>query len=189
MNKNKYNVGDIVRHDGSYYVGITDIAVVCSVTEHLNTFLYELEVKYTNMPEVHQKLYFYEHEIIEKVGEEKKPAQKKEEKKMGNKRMCGIVRGVVYEVMKNDLRARNDDHYLYGKVLDKIVDTTGVNLSDMTATYFFTNAKYMNIPSFESVSRTRRWWQEHDGAFKLTAEEKREKQEQVEEVKKMLGYK
>lgn len=189
MNKNKYNIGDIVRHNGGCYSGITDTAVVRSVKQPHGIFLYELEVEYPDLPNVHQWLSFYEHEIIEKVGEEKKPEQKKEEKKMGNKRMWGIVRDVVYEVMKNDLRARNDDHYLYGKVLDKIVDTTGVNLSDMTATYFFTNAKYLNIPSFESVSRTRRWWQEHDEAFKLTAEEKREKQEQVEEVKKMLGYK
>lgn len=107
---------------------------------------------------------------------------------MITKEMYGEVRGAVYEVMKNDYRAREDDNYLYIKVLEKMSDKTSINPDKVTATYFFTNAKYMVIPSFESVSRTRRWWQEKEPSFKLTAEQKKEKERQVKEVQRLLGY-
>lgn len=64
------------------------------------------------------------------------------------------IRDIVYTILQNNERARNDDRYLYLMVVNKLNPTV------MTRPFYLA---YMDelMPSTESVRRARQWCQAH----------------------------
>ncbi len=68
---------------------------------------------------------------------------------------------IVQTILEKDKKARNDDNYLYLRVictvavLNHTAEIYGVNVSQMTVTEFFLSAKTLKIPGFETVRRAR----------------------------------
>lgn len=62
------------------------------------------------------------------------------------------VEELVLEVLKTNIRAKEDDFILYGAVLKRL----DYNLKELTLYDFLANAKKNQAPIFESVSRARR---------------------------------
>ena len=74
-----------------------------------------------------------------------------------------ILEPLVKEILKEDMEARKNDHYLlyevYAKLLDKHDLNVPYNQSDIFYDMFigyFLNYKEHKLPTFESVSRCRR---------------------------------
>lgn len=62
------------------------------------------------------------------------------------------IEGKVKSILEKDEEARNDDMTLYLKVCNACLKGTGA----MPLAEIMTQHKYLGLPSFESVSRTRR---------------------------------
>ena len=68
---------------------------------------------------------------------------------------------IVKAILEKDKKARNDDNYLYLRVvctvanLNHIKEIYGINVSQMTVLDFFLSAKALKLPGFETVRRAR----------------------------------
>jgi hypothetical protein len=80
------------------------------------------------------------------------------------------VTSVVQYIMENNERARNNDDYLYMKVLELYGDAKGVDIHHMTVTKFLKDRTYYSFPPFESVRRSRQKVQEKNPWLKANAE-------------------
>lgn len=81
----------------------------------------------------------------------------------------------VLTVLERNLKARTDDFILFGGVLKEM----GVDLRHTSVYDLLANAKFMGIPSFETVTRCRRHIQElrqdlKDGRTAIAREERKE---------------
>ena len=72
------------------------------------------------------------------------------------------VMNVVQHIMENDKQSRNDDDYLYLKVLELYGKAKGVNIHTMPASVFLKDRASYGFPPFESVRRTRQKVQERN---------------------------
>ena len=88
---------------------------------------------------------------------------------------------LVLEILEENEFARKNDFRLYVEVLRK----KGINL-DCPAHYFFYTAKYLKVPSFETVTRCRRHIQKKhpDLVDEQTAEARAEFEEEIKEFVK-----
>jgi hypothetical protein len=68
---------------------------------------------------------------------------------------------IVKAILERDTKARNDDNYLYLRVictvaiLNRTAEIYGINVSQMTVADFFLGAKALKLPGFETVRRAR----------------------------------
>lgn len=69
---------------------------------------------------------------------------------------------IVREVLKQDERARNNDSFLYFRVIGIVGGIKGVDVYHMPVARFLLNIKEMGIPQFESVRKTRQKIQHND---------------------------
>lgn len=65
------------------------------------------------------------------------------------------TKALVKAILEEDKRARNSDSFLYMKVLKRLDEINGSNLSRMTVDCFLVNMRNLKAPSFETVRRTR----------------------------------
>ena len=65
------------------------------------------------------------------------------------------MEALVKEILKADVRTRNDDDYLYLKVCDCISFEKGCSLALFDSRYFLMNRKKLGYPPFETVRRSR----------------------------------
>ena len=68
------------------------------------------------------------------------------------------VKYIVTDIMLNDSRARDDDLYLYRKVIER----TKPEILKMSFGFALDNIARAGLPGFETVRRTRQKAQEHD---------------------------
>lgn len=67
---------------------------------------------------------------------------------------------VVKEILFDDKCSRNSNDVLYLRVIQRICSDNGINADNMSVPMLFLNVYGLNIPSYESVVRTRRKLQE-----------------------------
>ena len=68
---------------------------------------------------------------------------------------------IVKNILEVDEQARNNDGYLYFKVLDLCGHRDGVRYIQMTIREFLPHVNSMGVPNFETVRRTRQKIQQH----------------------------
>ena len=68
---------------------------------------------------------------------------------------------IVKHILEADERARNNDGYLYFKVLDFCGQRDGVSYIQMTICEFLPHVNSLGVPNFETVRRTRQKIQQH----------------------------
>ena len=68
---------------------------------------------------------------------------------------------IVKYILESDERARNNDGYLYFKVLDFCGHRDGINYIQMTVHDFLPHVNSMGVPNSETVRRTRQKIQQH----------------------------
>lgn len=66
----------------------------------------------------------------------------------------------VKNVLETDIKARNDDQYLYLKVLQIFAEPKGIDINKMPVPTFLMQCNAMNLPNSESVRRSRQKMQE-----------------------------
>lgn len=64
------------------------------------------------------------------------------------------VRPIVNEILRDNVLARSDDHYLYSEVVRKVSP-------QLLYAPFYIAINDDNMPSMESVRRSRQWLQHH----------------------------
>lgn len=67
----------------------------------------------------------------------------------------------VRRILEKDIRARNNDNYLYLQVIREVGKRTGQDIKNLSAEDMLLHAKEYGFPAFESVRRTRQKLQ-HD---------------------------
>jgi hypothetical protein len=66
------------------------------------------------------------------------------------------IKQLVQSILEKDEQARNNDNYLYLRVLQTVArEENRPHPHDMTAEHFFLNMSAFGFPPFESVRRTR----------------------------------
>ena len=66
------------------------------------------------------------------------------------------IKHLVQSILKKDKQARNNDNYLYLRVLQTVAkEKNRPHPHDITAEFFFLNMSDYGFPPFESVRRTR----------------------------------
>ena len=71
-------------------------------------------------------------------------------------RKLETIKQLVRSILEKDKQARNNDNYLYLRVLQTIAkEENRPHPHDITAEYFFLNMSSFGFPPFESVRRTR----------------------------------
>lgn len=65
------------------------------------------------------------------------------------------VSKIVKAILEDSKRARENDSFLYYKVLEHIATQKGYTLGCMSVPLFFTKMKEYGFPAFETVRRTR----------------------------------
>lgn len=68
----------------------------------------------------------------------------------------------VRTILVTDERTRNSDDRLYLAVINQLCGEKGINPKQIALPNFFLNRKMYGFPSYESVGRCRRKWQEKD---------------------------
>ena len=68
---------------------------------------------------------------------------------------------IVKNILEVDEQARNNDGYLYFKVLDLCGQRDDVSYIQMTIREFLPHVNSMGVPNFETVRRTRQKIQQH----------------------------
>ena len=94
------------------------------------------------------------------------------------------VSQIVREVLKQDERARNNDSFLYLRVIGIVGEIKGVDVYHMPVAQFLLNIKEMGMPQFESVRRTRQKIQHDDlelAAYKTVGEHRQAKEREFRE--------
>ena len=87
----------------------------------------------------------------------------------------------VKAVLEADIKARNDDQYLYLKVLQIFAEPKGIDINKMPTATFLMQCSAMNLPNSESVRRSRQKMQERYPELAATDEvvKKRREREKV----------
>jgi len=93
---------------------------------------------------------------------------------MGAKREFARVYPAVEKVLKEDVRAREDDKWLTWRVMREFTDI------------FIPFEDFSRIPCFESVSRIRRFIQNGEGRFQPSLRVQAEKIRKEVEVKRLM---
>ena len=71
-------------------------------------------------------------------------------------RKLETIKNLVQSILEKDEQARNNDNYLYLRVLQTISrEENRPHPHDITAEFFFLNMSAYGFPPFESVRRTR----------------------------------
>lgn len=97
------------------------------------------------------------------------------------------VMAVVKGLLESSESCRNDDDFLYLEVLkSKGLDVDSITLSD----WYADRKEYRaGTPSFESVRRSRQWWQQHESALGPTDVSVIAKRKRIKKsVESELGY-
>ena len=68
---------------------------------------------------------------------------------------------LVKAILEEDNQARNNDGYLYFKVLDACGKRDGIDYISMTIREFLPHVNSLNVPNSETVRRTRQKVQQH----------------------------
>ena len=68
---------------------------------------------------------------------------------------------LVKSILEEDKQARNNDGYLYFRVLDVCGKRDGIDYIAMTVQEFLPYVNSMNVPNSETVRRTRQKVQQH----------------------------
>lgn len=63
---------------------------------------------------------------------------------------------LVKSILEKDARTRNNDNFLYLKVLDELDSERGTNIVGMNVVAFLSCQSELDIPSFKTVERCRR---------------------------------
>lgn len=91
---------------------------------------------------------------------------------------------IVRKVLEQDERARNNDSFLYLRVIGIVGEIKGVDVYHMPVAQFLLNIKEMGMPQFESVRRTRQKIQHDDlelAAYKTVGEHRQAKEREFRE--------
>lgn len=70
------------------------------------------------------------------------------------------TKDLVQSILERDEKARDNDNYLYFRVLNTIADEENINLGEIYVIDFLLNLRTSPFPPFESVRRTRQKVQE-----------------------------
>ena len=65
------------------------------------------------------------------------------------------TKALVKTILEQDQKARNNDNFLYKKVLECLDENNGSNLCKMSVDCFLVNMGNLKAPNFETVRRTR----------------------------------
>ena len=65
------------------------------------------------------------------------------------------ISAIVKSILSQDVASRNDDNYLYLRVLQTISSRKGIDLQSMTVPAFLMGMKRYGLPGFETVRRSR----------------------------------
>ena len=65
------------------------------------------------------------------------------------------TKGLVKNILENNVKARNSDSYLYFQVLEVIADRENIALDNITVPAFLLGLSSSPFPCFESVRRAR----------------------------------
>lgn len=65
------------------------------------------------------------------------------------------VKKIVTKILEQDTRARNDDGYLYVRVIEEFEKVLGLFASDVALCVFLTDPMFRCFPGFETVRRSR----------------------------------
>lgn len=68
---------------------------------------------------------------------------------------------LVKHILTTDPKSRNNDSYLYWKVISEIAEHKGINLQGLSLPCFLLNGSNMGFPCTETVRRTRQKLQQH----------------------------
>ena len=66
------------------------------------------------------------------------------------------LKHLVKSILESDTRARNNECFLYFRVLSEVARIKEVNLDDMKVADFILNMPFNGFPSFECIGRTAR---------------------------------
>ena len=96
------------------------------------------------------------------------------------------VKYIVTDIMLNDSKARDDDLYLYRKVIER----TKPEMLKMSFGFALDNIERAGLPGFETVRSTRQMAQEHDirlASSKATRKARDEKRKEFYDFAKGAG--
>lgn len=96
------------------------------------------------------------------------------------------VKHTVTDILLNDSRARDDDLYLYRKVIER----TKPEMLKMSFGFALDNIARAGLPGFETVRRARQKAQEHDirlASSRVTRKARDEKQKEFYDFAKGAG--
>lgn len=96
------------------------------------------------------------------------------------------VKYIVTDIMLQDVKARDDDLYLYRKVIER----TKPEMLKMSFGFALDNIARAGLPGFETVRRTRQKAQEHDirlAPSKATRKARDEKEKEFYEFARKTG--
>lgn len=86
-----------------------------------------------------------------------------------------LLQPIVTEILKTNPETREDDMLLVSAVFDKLYE----GLTDMSFNFIVNRRKDLQLPTFESITRARRYVQaEHPELASERAIQRREKEEQ-----------
>lgn len=76
---------------------------------------------------------------------------------MGKRTELKYIKSIVKDILETDQQARNNDNYLYSKVIEYIADQKQLcpPLSDIDILHYLNHMKDYGFPPFESVRRSR----------------------------------
>lgn len=74
---------------------------------------------------------------------------------MSRRKELATTKGLVKEILTEDVRTRNSDNLLYLKVIQRLAEENKINIDEMTVTSFLTKLSNLPFPCFESVRRSR----------------------------------
>ena len=80
---------------------------------------------------------------------------------MSKRKELLTTKALVQTILKNDIRARNSDSYLYLKVLNSVPASKRIDITSVSITDFLLKMSFWGFPPFESVRRARQQLQ-HD---------------------------
>ena len=97
---------------------------------------------------------------------------------------------LVLEIMQTDTQARNSDHILYLRVLQRVTALTDSPVSprSMSVDYFLKNIRDLGYPPFESVRRTRQKVQRDHPELKAVDKVKNSRSENEKEYRAYSTY-
>lgn len=77
---------------------------------------------------------------------------------------------LVEEILKNNVKTRNSDDYLYYKVCEYILESRGVRIDRVSLTEALLLRKEYELPNYETVRRTRQKCQQDNPELRASAD-------------------